>query len=339
MRHKCLAVFLVSILYFSISGLIMFAEVKDLAKASTLVKVLAQSGIYNKLPQYAQTLTSTQDNPQSKALTQGIAQAIDPKFIQSEIEKNAGPFLAYLNGQQNVPNIGFDLRPFKAKLRTILPDIMLDEIKNLPPCSSSIETQTNEAMPTCLPQGASSDQLQAQLSKANSTQDLINQIPDTYGLQQIKNPDQVFGRAKLAFKIINYGYWISLIVSVLMIIFLILLGLSWWPSILRWVGWGLFLPAASMLLFTFISLALPKILLGKYGSNLDPQIIQLTNPVIEALNQTTKTISLLYSGIITGIGFVLLILSYVLPHPPEPKPPVKQVQPQSPPASTPAPTK
>jgi len=277
MRHKCLASFIVFILYFSISGLIMFAEVKDLAKAKTLIKVLAQSGIYEKLPQYAETLVNSQNDPQTKTLTLGIAQSIDPKFIQSEIEKNAEPFLAYLNGKQNLPNISFDLRSFKVKLQSKLP-------------------------------------------RDSSSQIFITQIPDTYGLAQIKNPDQIFGRAKLTFKVINYGYLVSLIVSILMIIFLVLLGLSWWPAILRWVGWGIFLPAFSMLVFTFISLAIPKILLGKYGTNLDPEIIKMINPVIEALNNATKTISLLYSGIISGLGFVLLFLSYILPHPPEPKP-------------------
>lgn len=319
MRHKCLAVFIVSILYLSISTLIMFAEVKDLTQAKTLTKVLSRSGIYEKLPQYIETALVGQDDPQIKAFSKSIAQSLDPKFIQSEVEKNAEPMLSYLKGQQNIPNISFDLRPFKSQLRATLPDIMLEEIKNLPSCGSSTELKTGEEMPNCLPVGASPEQFQSELLKADSTEDLINQIPDTYGLQQIKNPDQVFAQAKLAFKIINYGYIVSLAFSVLMIVFLILLGLDWWPSIFRWVGWGLFLPGFSMLLFTFISLAIPKILLGKYGQNLDPEIIQMVNPVIEALNQATKSISLLYSGVITVLGFVLAILSYVLPHPPEPK--------------------
>lgn len=316
MRHKCLAVFIVIILYFSVTSLIVLAEIRTLVKADTITTILAKSGIYGKLPQYAEAIFST-GNLQTKILGRSISEALEPKFVQSEVEKDLGLFLKYLNGNGPVPNIGFDMVPIKTKLKTTIPDVTLEEIKNLPSCEGDTSQDENGIL-TCRPTSASDAQLMATLNNANSTQDLINQIPDTFGLQQIKNPDQVFHRAILAFKIINYGFWISLIVSLLMIFFLVLLGRSWWPSILRWTGWGLFLPAVSMLLFTFISLAIPKILLVKYGSQIDPEVIKMINPVIDALNQASKSISLLYSGIITGLGFVLLLLSYVIPHPPEP---------------------
>lgn len=283
MRHKCLASFLVFALYFSISGFIMFAEIKHLTQAQTITTILSQADVYHKLPQYFEATLVRSRDEQSKRLTQELIQSLEPAMLQAEVEKNIGPFMDYLNSRGGLPNIFVDLAVFKKNLT---------QKQGFPP-------------------------------------EALKEIPDSYSLSQIANPEQVFGRAKLAFKILNSGYWTLLVLSIVLLICLALLGLSYWPAIPRWVGLGLILPGATMLLLTLISLVLPQILMGQFGKGLDPEIVEMLNPVILAFNHASQKISLLYSGIIAGVGFVLILLSYIIPHPPAPKPSAQTPVPQT----------
>ncbi|HLB95659.1 MAG TPA: hypothetical protein VJK26_02010 [Patescibacteria group bacterium] len=337
MRHKCLASLLVFVLYFTISLFIGLAEIRTLLKTETILKTLSAAGIYESIPKYFELSMSQskETEPQAKILGKAIADSIDPINLRTQVEKNLPPLLTYLNGRGELPDISLDLRIFKANLAAKLPAVFSEEIINLPSCEGEDNLQNPDEIPNCLPTGTTAGQLEQEFQKNNVSGDILKNIPDTWGLRNLKNPEQFFGRARLSFKILNYSYWGSLITSIILIGFLVLLGRSYWPSIPRWVGLSLFLPGVSALLMTIVSIALPSILLGNYGRNIDPEILKMLNPLVISFNQASQKIALLYSGVITGLGFVLILLSYILPHPPEPTKPAPK--PTSPAPHAPAP--
>lgn len=338
MRHKCLASFLVLCLYLAIILLIGFAEFKALVNPNTLLQTFRQSGIYENLPKYVEytTLTSKDAKEDSKILISTIVKSINPEDIQKEVEKNLPPLLSYLNGQeQSLQNVNFDSRGIKKNLTENFPDQLAESLKDLPPCPAGVTPNPKSVIPECLPQGITIEQIQEQARNVNIAGELLKEIPDTYSLANLKNSDQIFSTAKLAFKVINIGFVVIVILNLILIGLLALLGRHWWPSILRWTGLGLVLPSGSILLLNLVAKTLPQLLTGKYTGQMDPEVLEFIKPLVESINTSTLAISFLYAGIIFALGSILIVLSYVLPHPPEPKPPAKQ----SAPAPSPTPTK
>ncbi|MDZ7586158.1 MAG: hypothetical protein U0946_00245 [Patescibacteria group bacterium] len=332
MRHKCLAAFIVLILYFSITTFVCLVEFKILTKPKTITTTLAESGIYENLPKFIEQLyvKDKKTDLQTKILITGLIKSINPQVIKAEIEKNSESFLNYLNGKTTTPNVTFDLQDLKSNLKNNLPGILTKEMVNLPACAPGIEPNPsgNSGLPECIPQGTTPEQMQQAMQTSNYVDEIVKEIPDTYSLGQIKNIDKTFANIKLAFKILNIAYYASIIISLILLGCLALLGRAWWPSIPRWIGVSLILPSGSLLLLNLLSKALPQILSGQIYKGFDPEIVKFINPVIESVNNNTLEISFIYSGVIFAVGLILIVLSYVLPHPPEPKLPAKTPVPQ-----------
>mgnify|MGYP001583357073 CR=1 FL=1 len=351
MRHKCLAVFLVFLLYFTITGVIVFAELKMITKADFLKKTVAQSDIFQNLPKMAHTLAATNKSTdlKSKVLLEYYAQSLPANYLQTEFDKNIKPFVDYLTGQAPKPNVTINLQPLKQSLK-LNPDkleaIVSAEVEKLPVCTAeeeqelqnqntqNTENPSSEEKPlgvSCRPGEISAKSMTAEIMKEVQLDSLIDSFPDNYNLAtNLKNPDQTFRSAKLAFKIINWGFWFNLILTLILMGFLVLLGRSWWPSILRWIGWSLVLPSGLILLMNLSWNFLQTTVQNQLASGFDPQIYQSFSPLFETINQNTLAASLLISGIIFGLGLILIILSYALPHPPEPKPAPKSPPPPQP---------
>lgn len=347
MRHKCLAVFLVFLLYFTVTGIIVFWELRMITATDFLTKTFKEANVYQNIAKMANTLAAESDF-QTKVLMQYYAENMPPDYLQNEIEKNFQPFLTYLNGESAQPNVVFDLRPFKSRIESNtnqLNAIISDTVEQLPVCTAEQEQellsqtqneQTNEGPPeersalSCRPANMSAEAMAAELKKKMNIESLTSPLPDSYNLAtDLKNPDQTFRAAKLAFKIIRWGFWVNLILTFILMGFLVLLGRSWWPSIPRWIGWSLVLPSGSILLMNLSWNFLQTTIQNKLAGGFDPQIYQNFNPLFETINKNTLAASFLISGIIFGLGLILIILSYALPHPPEPKPAPKPSQPQS----------
>lgn len=351
MRHKCLAMFLVFLLYFSITGVMIFWELKVITTSTFLTKVFKEANVYQNIAKLTNTLFS-ENNLQSKVIIQYYAENIPANYLQSELEKNLKPFLAYLNGETRELNVVFDLKPLKAGLEENtgkLNDLSFAEVEKLPVCTKEEEqmliSQTNqnegsaESQPmeiSCRPEQISTGAMSTEIANEAGSEIMKNPLPDSYNLgTSLKNPEKTFKNAKIGFKIIRWGFWFNLILTLILFGLLALLGKSWWPSIPRWIGWSMIIPAGPLLLLNLFWSFFEKIIQNKFASGFDPQIYNSFNPLFEIINQKTITASLWVSGIITGIGLILVILSYALPHPPEPKPVLK---PTPKPAQTPSTT-
>lgn len=356
MRHKCLAVFLVFLLYLTITGLMVFSELKMITKVDFLKKTVVQSDIFQNLPKMAHTLAATNKSTdlKSKVLLEYYAQSLPANYLQTEFDKNIKPFVDYLTGQSPKPNVTINLQPLKQSLK-LNPDkleaIVSSEVEKLSVCTAEeeqeLQNQSNQnannppseeqsSGVSCRPAAISAKSMTTEIMKEVQLDSLIDSFPDNYNLAtDLKNPDQIFRGAKLAFKIINWGFWLDLILTLILMGFLALLGRSWWPSILRWIGWSLVLPSGLILLMNLSWNFLQTTIQNQLASGFDPQIYQSFKPLFETINQNILAASLLISGLIFGLGLILIILSYALPHPPEPKP----TKPQSPPPPQPQPAK
>lgn len=331
MKHKCLAAFIVFLLFFTISGIIGFYQVQKISKPEFVIKVLNESGIYNNLDSLGEIIAQSDEEqtPQSKMYFRALTKNVDPSLVKSQIEVNLPLFTDYLSSKTSTLDVTFDLKKYKANLPASIKEAILETAKELPTCQGD-QAPTQDDFPTCIPAGTTPEQIAAQISPAN-IQAMVDEIPDTYKLSEgIKNPNQTFYGARLGFTIMNIGFIALIVLTIIFLGLLALLGLSYWPSILRWIGLALVLPAGLNLLMDGIFLLVQSTVQTSGLKGVNAQYLPIVTPIFESLNRNLMKPGFLISGIIFGAGLILIILSYAIPHPSELKPPTKPTPPPQP---------
>ncbi len=121
MKHKCLAAFIVFLLFFTISGIIGFYQVQKLTSPDFVIKTLNESGIYNNLDNLGEILSqsSEEQSPQSKMYFRALTKNVDPNWVQSQVEVNLPLFIVYLSGKKPTLDVTFNLTRYKANYRRI----------------------------------------------------------------------------------------------------------------------------------------------------------------------------------------------------------------------------
>lgn len=336
MRHKCLASFIVFVLFFTISFLITFIQLKTVLTSDFVLRTLEDSKIYNNLSKIADGIFSeSSDDPktpiETKILIKLVSQTVNPALIQNEVEKNVPLLFSYLESQTSNLDITFNLSSFKNEFKIkspqVLPSIINKEVETLRTCPEDFEYQQG-VFPSCIPPTMTKQQLSDELIKSFNVDVFLNEIPDTYNLSDLVKNNNAFLNARLVFQIINYGLWISLILTIILLGCLILLGRHYWPSIPRWVGLSLVLPSGFALLSDLIGSNISKLGLSQINSEANAQTLEILQPIMDAISKNSFQASLLFSAVIFGVGAILIILSYAIPHPPEPKPALSNPQPQ-----------
>lgn len=338
MKHKCLAAFLVFLLFFTISGIIGFYQVQKLTSPDFVVQTLNESGIYNNLDNLGDLLAQSnkEQSPQSKMFFRALTKNVDPNWVKSQIETNMPLFTNYLSGKNQTLDIVFDLTKYKQNLPASLKQAIEETAKELPSCQEG-QPQTQDNFPICLPQGTTPEQITAQISPSN-LQSLVNEIPNTYKLSDaVKNPEKTFYGPRLAYKILNIGFIALIILTIIFLGLLAILGLSYWPALLKWIGLALVLPAGLNLLLDGIFILTQISIQNSILKGVNPQFLPIMTPIIESLNRNLMKPGFLISGIIFGVGLILIILSYAIPHLPEPKIAKPSAPPPQSPQSSPQP--
>ncbi len=340
MRHKCLAAFIVFVLFFTIVLTIGFYEARLMANAKFINKALDDSGIYNNVNEFAELIVSDEQGLdfQLNILLKYFALNIDSSYLKSEVEKNSVSLFKYLNNETTQPNVVFDLRPLKTNMlsnfSSKFPAIVSEEVDRLELClTDTLFSDDMIILPDCLPQGVTKEQYKNIIVETYDINEMLSDFPDIYNMEEsVQNPKETFGAIKMSFVILKIGFWTSLIVSLILLGVLALLGRSYWPSIPRWIGLSLVVPSGVVLLLELIGFAMQSFFQGQYTSGVDQKIITLLEPILQSINQNIIATSIILPVIIFGLGWILIILSYAIPHPPEPKSESKQ--PQAPPAKT-----
>ena len=261
MKHTCAAVFIVFLLFFSVSLFLYTGQLKKITSAGFLMKTFEQSGLYTNLPGIISE--SLKDSPNNAAV-QALSNAVDPTYFRTQIQTNLPPFIKYLNGKSKTLNVNLDLKPFKAAI-----------LKQAPA-------------------------------------EAVTSIPDNYTLnQESANANNVFRQAKRSFHVLNLAFLISGILSLLLIGVLVLMGKSFWPSILRWTGFALLLPAALQLIIVIIGKASLNPAIKACVAKASPTMANLLKPVIAVFANNIFNVTMLYAGIVFFISLVLIVLSYI----------------------------
>ncbi len=316
MRHKCLASFIIFLLFFSVLSFIGFFQLRLVLTAKFTSNFLAKTNIYNSLAKIGEEMANSAEDSESKRTILSISQAIDPVWLKKQVDTNLPPFFDYMWGKTKKLNLVIDTSVVKAKIPADVQKGLTDMLKSVPECKpgQSPSQATDPNTPQCV-DSATYRNLQT-----------LSQLPDTINLgDYIKNPDQTFGRTKFTFALIKIGYWAGLILSLIWMGILALLGRKWWPSIPRWIGLGLVIPSGWALLNDLLArLILPPIQ-AQISGGLSPQASPIVKPIIYAIDGQTFIIGIILAGSIFLVGWILIIFSYILPHPPEPKPETKTV--------------
>ncbi len=325
MKHRCLAIFIVFVLFFTILGFIIFAETRMILTAKFVGNFLNQSQIYNNIGRIGQEIANATGDDNSKTLVLAVTQNIDPNWIKSVVNTNLSPLFDYFWNRTSKLNVVIDTTPFKNKLPANFASQIEELLRTMPQCPEGPPTNMDENAPPCLSAAARTN-LQA-----------LAQMPNSINLADyVKNPDNSLGRTKASFTFIRFGFWFELILSIILMGILVLLGRGWWPSIPRWIGLALVLPSGVAILGDLLWKVSVSALQTQYLPTLSTTIRPIVAPIIAAFNAQTLLAGLILAGSLFFAGWIMIILSYALPHPPEPKPVAKPVvAPPVPPKATP----
>ncbi|MBM2820849.1 MAG: hypothetical protein HW405_609 [Candidatus Berkelbacteria bacterium] len=325
MRHKCIGSILVFLLFFSIIFLLSFSQMKMLLQAKTLLQVLDQAKIYNNLDQISQEIINNSDSSTSswdKVVIRAYAKSFNPVWMKTTAETNLPLIFDFASGKTVTVNASINLLDFKKELTKNFVTTTQEEVKNMPTCQND-EIPPEETVLTCIPQGTSASQVSSMIVPSDFTE-VINKIPDTLIINE-KNHSIV--SLKQSFTLLNIFFFVSLITSILLIIILVLLNLSYWPSILRWVGLGLILPSSFVFILNLMSAAVRTLIRSQIQSALTPTTAQILNPIMASIDQNLTRPGLIMSGIVLTAAALMIILSYVIPHPPLPQRPIQKPAP------------
>jgi len=317
MKHKCLASFIVFILFFTIYGFVGFGVLRAVTTAKFINNVLSSSSFYNNLPDFANTLAESSENQnfQLKVFIKLFGQLIEPADLKAQVEKNSAAFIGYLSNKKSSPDVSFDLKNLKSAVKIksgiVLPSIITDELQNLPICEAGqpVSEEIN-----CLPANTSQADFASQLMQNYDPEDILKMLPDQFVLTDyIKNPAQTFSVPRLFYTILKIGFYVEIILSLIFIFFLILLGKDNPSSIFRWTGAALMIPGGLSLIETFLSKPLANLAAQQIYTGLKHQAIQFVSPLVDAITSSSVNITLIYSGAVFFVGLILIIISFIVP--------------------------
>jgi len=332
-RHRCLASFIVFILFFTIYGFISFGVLRAVTTAKFLNSALASSNFYNNLQEFANSLadSSGEQNFQGQIFIKLFGQLIEPADLRTQVEKNSTAFIEYLRNEKSTLGVSFDLRNLKnaVKIKSgiVLPSIVTEEVKSLPICEAG--QQPSEEI-NCIPADKSQADFATELMENYNPDDILKMLPDQFVLSDyIKNPTQTFYGPRLFYIVIKIGFYVDLILTLIFIFFLILLGKSNPASIFRWAGAALMIPGAISLLEVFLSKPLANLATQQIYAGMKHESIKFVSPLIDAISANSLQIALIYSGAVFFLGLILIIISFIVPH--------KDIPPASTPPTSPTP--
>lgn len=324
MKHKCLASFIVFLLFFSISGVIGFYQIKNITSAEFIKKTLSDSDIYKNIGNLViESLKSQPKDPemldrQNNFYIKALSKDIDPSWAKKEVEKGITSFVDYISEKKLSSDITFDLSDYKKNLPENFREAFYEELKTLSVCPAG--EQPKQEIPECIPEGTTPEQI-ASLLTQEDINSFVNEVPDNLNLSEtIKKSEQTFHRIKLAYKIIKYGFVASILLSIILLIILILIGLPSWSSIFRWTAVALLIPSGLNLLMDGIWFLIRPSIEQQLMSGLNSSIGPYLAPIISSLDKNLLLPGLYISGLIFIIGLVLLIISYIIPRPIQEKP-------------------
>ncbi len=316
MRHKGLAVLIVIVLFFTISIALSSIQLKKITASDFLLKSFNQSGLYTNLPLLVSNAFS-ESNATDSVAYQVIAKAVEPTYLKQQVEINLPLLVDYLNGNKEKLEVNLDFRPFKNSLQNQpiedLKKTIAEGLKSMPACTPSEEKNWLEV--GCQPKDIDYDAQASSLADQFKTTAFLGKVPDYYTIDQsISDPDKFFEGAKRSFYYLNLSYYVSIILSILLIVALIMLSRNQWPSALRWTGLALILPGGVHLSIALISKANVNPIISACVEKASPAVANLLKPVITVFAGNIFNVSMFYSGVIFFAGLILIVISYIFGH-------------------------
>jgi hypothetical protein len=315
LKHTCAAVFIVFLLFFSISFALSTGQLKKITSSDFLIKTFNESGLYTNLPGIvAESFKNKPGTSTDSIAFQVISQAVEPQYLKTQVDTNLPLFIDYLNGRKKTLDVKLDLKPFKAAMLNQTPaeiqKTITDALKAMPVCSSTQDP--NDPNTNCRPTNLDPTSAASAMASTFQTNPFLSQVPDSYTFQQsIPNPNAYFSNAKRSFRVLNITFLITSILTLILIGILSLMGKSDWPSIFRWTGFAFILPSGLQLIVVVIGKASLNPLISACVAKASPTMANLLKPVIAVFANNIFNIIMLYAGIAFFVGLVMIVLSYI----------------------------
>lgn len=319
MRNKCLGVFLVFITVPLVMVSILQLANGNFLRSSFYKEFLTKNKIYDKV-----VLILPKDSSSDNIIT-AFSASISAPWLKTNIEYNLDAGFNFLN--KKTPTFDFSVDATIVKNN---PDLNIPaSIINVLPDTLSMTSYNSFLQNT--------KDIATKNTTTTSPEEVDKQIADftSYQAKFTQNTKN----AQTAFYYFKIGMWVVYGLTILMLLIIALAARRYWPAILRWTGFSLFIPGVILLGTSF---AFPKIFINLLhpinNLKLEPPTKDLLTTIYNGLINVTSFNTGRISLLVTLIGLFIVITSYVLPlilkTPPMPKPEPKK---PSNPAPTPTP--
>lgn len=325
MKNNCLATLVAFLLTFFLSVFILTAQVRTLSNPAFLVKLIKDSKILTKLPAVADAYIAAsrgagQENLNATVLVKIIAQSLDPVLLEKDVTNLMQASANFSQGRAKSLDATIDLKTFKdsfsQKWTNLAPGLYRTEYAKMRACKdgeSSTQTTEQGIVINCQSGSVTAATLEASARAANLTE-FLKLVPDQLSLNELtKNQVPKLDQARLGLNVLNLVFWISLILSLAGIASLVALG---WPNaraICGWNGWIFIITAGPVLILDLLTKQINHLIQANLASKATADIIAIITPILNSMNQTIMRATIVVPAVITGLGLILVILSFSLP--------------------------
>lgn len=228
-----------------------------------------------------------------------------PAWIETTITKNLDQFDAYINNRATTLDPNIDISSFKDDFSSQLPT----EMQEIMPDMISFSTYTNYL------NNANQLVTNALKSAPGASQDEMASIDKQ--MNDIKNTEQKFNQNANSVKIgFRYGKIISYIIFALTLLMLLVIALAarhFVPAIFRWTGQTLFISGLLTLIMALLTQYIAKNYNFLSSLKISAETKQLITPLYNNVLNDITTTTIKISFLITVIGLIFVIFSYILP--------------------------
>ncbi len=333
MKHKCLGIFLavifipIFLIAFGLYNLKTTFLSADFYK-SEFRKVNLYSKIVENIPEFVEGFAKDE---QTKKLAQIAQETIKADWLQQEVEKNLDNIFGWFYGRKDNFEIEVTLSSLKSQIEESFYAQIEESYNAAPVCTSSsmlledmIDLNTMDFK--CRPPGKTFEGFKQEMIVERGVSPFLEEFPDEFKIDE-QPEKQMHGFARTLvqpgnmFKILNWAFYISLVLSILILALLGIMAKQSLRSLFRWIGIPLAIPSFFLLVFSVIGRLAVKFTPSALSfvppdSSIDfTAVSNIFDSLIRTMVLDISNKKLTESGIIFGIALVLIIISFFFPTP------------------------
>jgi len=252
-------------------------------------------------------------------ITTTIKKSITPQWLQIQVDKIFDQSFNKITGKSTSINIVIPISDVKKSLSDNLTSILKIKVAGLPTCTAEQLKQINSNKDQnsynfeCIPSSMSTAEIEnSLLDGITGKEGLLTKLPDQYNLGEIISKGPFLDTAQRGIDIFRMVMWISLSVSIVLLLIILLMNMKYIPGMLKWITIPLLIVSISVLILGVIGYFSINSLVGGFTISLPNEFKVVIFDLIKSFSGNLFISMMSITGIIFLISVVVLIISIVL---------------------------